>query len=267
MPEPDLRGVLIVDDEPLARRRLRQLIEEAPGWEVAGEAGSGRAAITSISELKPDLVLLDIQLTDRTGFDVVDSIGVNFMPPVVFVTAYDEHALRAFEVHALDYILKPLQRERLLGALERAREQMGDAGVEALRRRLTGLLAELERQTASSTATHAHLERVLVKRNDAMRLVPVEDVRWFESAGNYVRLHMDGATHLVRATLKRFDDDLDPARFVRIHRSRIVNLRYVDRFVPWFSGDWQVVLSEGTRLRASRHYVKRLRGRSTGQAE
>lgn len=268
MPEPARRGVLVVDDEPLARRRLRQLVDEASGWDVVGEAGTGREAITAIEDLDPDLVLLDIELTDQTGFDVVSAVGVSRMPPVIFVTAYGQHALRAFEVHAVDYILKPLQRERLHAALARLSEQMQTAGLDALRRRLTALLIELEGKAEESrSAAEDHLARVLVRKKDAMRLVPVGEVRWFEAAGNYVRLHLDGATHLVRATLKRFERDLDPAHFVRIHRSRIVNLRYLDRFVPWFSGDWQAVLLDGTRLRASRHYVKRMRERTTGEGE
>jgi two-component system LytT family response regulator len=268
VPEPVRHRILVVDDERLARRRLRQLIDEAPGWDVVGEAGSGREAIAAIEDLEPDLVLLDIELTDRTGFDVVSAVGATRMPPVIFVTAYDQHALRAFEVHAVDYLLKPLQRERLHAALARQADRMRAAGLAALRQPLNSLVAELEGKSEKAPAAPGdRLARILVRRKDAMRLVPVGEVRWFEADGNYVQLHLDGATHLVRATLKRLERDLDPAHFVRIHRSRIVNLRFLDRFVPWFSGDWKAVLVDGTRLRASRHYVKRIRERTTGAAE
>lgn len=261
-------GILLVDDEPLVRQRFRQLLEEMPEWMVVGEAGSGREAIEAIRDHEPDLVLLDIELTDMSGFDVISAIGAARMPAVVFVTAFEQHAIRAFEIHAVDYILKPVQRERLQEGLDRLKARLEARGVEALRRQLSDLASELDRARARARESDAQpVRRLLVKKKDAMRFVEIDDVRYLEAAGNYVRIHVDGASHLIRATMCGFENDLDSAQFVRIHRSTIVNVDYVDRFVRWFSGDWLVVLHDGTRLRASRHYVKRMRERKSGDSE
>jgi len=261
--------IVIVDDEPLVRRRFRQLFERMSEWAVVDEAGSGREAIEAISDHGPDLVLLDIELIDMSGFDVVSAIGVAQMPPVIFVTAFEQHAVRAFEIHAVDYILKPVRLERLQEALTRLKTRLEARGAEELRRRLSDLTSELERarKAALEPPDARPIRRLLVKKKDAMLFVEVDDVRYLESAGNYVRVHLDTAAHLIRATMQGFEEDLDSDQFVRIHRSRIVNTECVDRFVPWFSGDWLVVLNDGTRLRASRHYVKRIRERTSRGSE
>jgi two-component system LytT family response regulator len=238
--------VVIVDDEPRAREKLQRYLADDPRVRVVGEAGDGIAAVRVVEEERPDLVLLDIQMPELDGFDVLASIDLDPLPRIVFVTAHDEHALRAFEVNALDYLLKPVDRVRLDEAVTRAAAAPTSARPdprEALRDR---------------PGPVRPLTRFLVRSRGRIRLVPVEDVDWIGAAGNYVELHVGDATHLVRGTLQSLEKRLPDSTFARIHRSTIVNLDRVRALHPWSHGDLQVELSDGTELRLSRRYRDRL---------
>lgn len=239
--------VLIVDDEPIARRGIRQQLRGEADLEVIGECGDGAAAIEAITGLAPDLVFLDIQMPEVGGFDVVEAIGVARMPAVVFVTAYDEHALRAFDVHAVDYVLKPIDRHRFRTAVERARRRLAHAPWQ-LDRRIAAALGELGRPA------HDYARRLAIKGDGRVMLVDVDEVDRLEAAGNYVEVHSGARHHLVRETMASLEARLDPARFVRVSRSSIVNAGRVRELQPMFSGDFVVVLRDGTKVAGSRRY-------------
>jgi two-component system, LytTR family, response regulator len=247
--------VLIVDDEPIARRGIRHQLRSEADLEVIGECGDGAAAIEAITELAPDLVFLDIQMPEVGGFDVVEAIGVARMPAVVFVTAYDEHALRAFDVHAVDYVLKPIDRHRFRTAVERARRRLAHAAGQqpeerelSLDRRIAAALGELGR------AAHDYAKRLAIKGDGRVILVGVDEVDRLEAAGNYVEVHSGARQHLVRETMASLEARLDPARFVRVSRSSIVNATRVRELQPMFNGDFVVVLRDGTKVAGSRRY-------------
>lgn len=238
---------LIVDDEPIARRGIRQRLRGEADVEVIGECGDGAEAIDAITELAPDLVFLDIQMPEVGGFDVVEAIGVARMPAVVFVTAYDEHALRAFDVHAVDYVLKPIDQHRFRTAVERARQRLAHPPGQP-DRRLAGALGELGRP-----AQH-YARRLAIKGDGRVILVDVDEVDRLETAGNYVEVHSGARHHLVRETMASLEARLDPARFVRVSRSSIVNADRVRELQPMFSGDFVVVLRDGVKVAGSRRY-------------
>jgi len=248
--------VLIVDDEPAARLRIRRFLGAHRDVEVAGECASGRRAVDAIAKQRPDLVFLDVEMPDMDGFEVIRRVGVEHMPPVVFVTAHDAYAIRGFEVAALDYLLKPFDEDRFVQALRRGRRAVAAhaAGDGA---QLARLLERLEAHTAADPAS-APLERLLLHERGRKIPVRVLDIDWIEAADNYVRLHVGGKQHLHRATLRDLGERLDPVRFRRIHRSTIVNMDRVKEIRPWFSGDQIVVLADGTELRASRAYRSNL---------
>lgn len=239
--------VLIVDDEPIARRGIRQQLRGEADLAVIGESGDGAAAINAITELAPDLVFLDIQMPEVGGFDVIEAIGVARMPAVVFVTAYDEHALRAFDVHAVDYVLKPIDRHRLRTAVERARRRLAHAPGQ-LDRRIAAALGELGRPAQD------YAKRLAIKGDGRVILVDVGEVDRLEAAGNYVEVHSGARHHLVRETMTSLEARLDPARFVRVSRSSIVNADRVRELQPMFSGDFVVVLRDGTKVAGGRRY-------------
>jgi two-component system LytT family response regulator len=247
--------VLIVDDEPIARRGIRQHLRGEAGLEVIGESGDGAAAIEAITGLAPDLVFLDIQMPEVGGFDVVEAIGIVRMPAIIFVTAYDEHALRAFDVHAVDYVLKPIDRHRFRTALERARRRLAQAPGQQLEerelsldRRIAAALGELGR------TAHDYAKRLAIKGDGRVILVDVDEVDRFEAAGNYVEVHSGPRHHLVRETMASLEARLDPARFARVSRSSIVNADRVRELQPMFNGDFVVVLRDGTKVAGSRRY-------------
>jgi len=247
--------VLIADDEPLARDCIRLALKDEVGVEILAECADGAEAVTAIRDLAPDLVFLDVQMPTLDGFGVVEAIGPDNMPPVVFVTAYDTHALGAFTLHAIDYVLKPFDDRRFRDTLGHARRQLRRERESELGRRLAAVLREYgpARDRPAEPAT-SHATRMLVRRGDRMKFVQTEAVDWFESAGNYVRLHVGSETELVRGTLSGLADQLDPTRFVRIHRSTIVNVSRIREVQPWFGGDYTATLVDGTELRVSRHY-------------
>ncbi len=254
--------VLVADDEPLARRRILRLLRAEPGVEVVAECKGGRSAVEQIRARNPDLVFLDIQMPDLDGFGVIAEVGPEQMPSVVFVTAFDQYALRAFEVHAFDYLLKPFEADRFHNALVRARANLSPRREVAYpgEDRLRQLLAEVlgtgqvrEGESASKPAS-PFFERVAVKTDGATRILQIADVDWFETDGNYVRVHVGKSTYLIRSTANRLQEELDPRRFARIHRRFLVNIDRVVGLEPWFGGDAIVLLRDGSKLRLSRNY-------------
>jgi two-component system LytT family response regulator len=243
---------LIVDDEPLARERLRSLLERDGGVEVLGECGDGREALESIHRARPDLVFLDIQMPELDGFGVLSGLDAGSIPAVVFVTAYDQFAIKAFEVHALDYLLKPFDDERFGVTMSRVRsrlEQDPEAG--ELREKLNKMLEEL--RPASTPA-----DRLAVKTGGKVVLVRIQDIDWVEAADNYVNLHAGAQAHLLRETMSALEERLPSNRFVRISRSTIVNLDRIKELQPLFHGEYAVLLHDGTRLTLSRGYREKL---------
>lgn len=254
--------VLLVDDEPLARRRLRSLMEDRPDVEVVGESGNGVDAVCRLRAGGVDLMFLDIQMPDLDGFGVVEEIGAENMPVVVFVTAFEEYALDAFEVSALDYLLKPFEDERFELALDRALRQIGERRSAQLGERLACLVEGRRSGTGAETGTgeEGPLKRFAVRKRGRIFLLPESEVEWLEAAGSYVRLHtVRGAAHLVRDTLKRLQTALDDSVFVRIHRSTIVRADRVRELEPLSHGEYALRLVGGARLRLSRSYRDRLR--------
>ena len=247
---PPIRAIL-VDDEPLARRRLRSLLDSDDEIEIVGEYGNGRDAARAIREQSPDLVFLDIQMPELDGLGVVREVGVDAMPPVVFVTAFDEHALKAFEVHALDYLLKPVDRARFAATIRRAKGQIRGDRDRFLADRLDAALAEL--------GARREPHRFAIKKSGRIYLVRPEDIDWLEAEGNHVRVHIGKDSHLIRDTLARIEERLPAGAFMRIHRSTIVNVTRIREIQPWFQGDYVLLLTDGTRLTSGRSYRERVR--------
>ena len=241
----------IVDDEPLARRRIRHLLMEAPDVDVVAECANGKDAIESLEESPPDVLFLDIQMPEIDGFDVLQAIGVGRVPAVIFVTAYDQFALRAFEAHALDYLLKPFDDERFGAALERARERIRQQQGSDLDRRLQALLENVR-------ADHGYLRRLIVPSGHRSIFVRTEHIDWIEAERNYIRLHVGGRAYLLRENLTRLASALDPATFCRIHRSTIVNVDRIRTVESLLHGEYLVVLQDGTKLTSGRSYRSNL---------
>lgn len=242
---------LIVDDELLARERLRQLLQSEPDIEIVGECADGREAVEAICQESPDLIFLDVQMPELDGFGVLAAIESEPAPVIVFVTAHDRFALRAFEVHAVDYLLKPFDRERFQTALRRALEQVRNREGNALARKLSDLLADLK--GGSKTP-----ERLAVKSGGRVLFVNQSDIDWLESAHNYVEIHVGKQSHLLRQTLEAVEARLAPGRFVRISRSVIVNTDRIKELQPLFYGEYAVILQSGVRLTLSRRYRDKL---------
>ncbi|MDX2262901.1 MAG: LytTR family DNA-binding domain-containing protein [Gemmatimonadales bacterium] len=244
--------VLIVDDEPHARARIRELLSRERDVTIVGDAGDGDDAVRQITLHRPSVVFLDVQLPARDGFAVLAALEVP-PPVVVFTTAYDSYALRAFDVHALDYLLKPFDRDRLAQSLDRARHAVARLGG-TTDSRLTALVEELRAGTR-------YLTRIAVRIGGKIRIVNSAEIDSVEASGNYVRLHTKGGAHLLRETMQRVEGQLDPAQFARIHRSAIVNLDRIVELEPDFHGDYTVRLTDGRKLPLSRSYRDRFKGR------
>jgi two-component system LytT family response regulator len=250
--------VLVVDDEPLARERVLRLLERAGDVEVVGECGDGRTAVRAIREGAPDLVFLDVEMPELDGFAVLESVGRDNLPGVVFMGAVGGDAMRAFEVDAVDYLLKPYASERFERALQRARRRISLGAAAEVRWTPPAPPGGTGTGTGSSGSW---IERLMVKVDDRTQFVRVADIDRIESAGNYARLHVGRTTHLIRETLCALEAHLDPARFGRIHRRVLVNLARVREIQPWFGGDQIVILADGLRLRLSRGYRDAFVGR------
>jgi two-component system LytT family response regulator len=246
----------IVDDEPLAREGLRIWLAREADVTVAGEAGSPRDAVAMILRERPDLVFLDVQMPGGNGFDVIEAIGGEHLPEVIFVTAHERHALRAFDVSALDFLLKPVREERFRAALAKARRELERGDAREGPARLSALLDHL-RSPAPQGGTR-RIERFAVKLRGRFVIVPAAEVRWIGAAGNYAELHVAGGSHLVRTTLAELEAGLDPARFARIHRGTMVRVDCVREVIPATHGDCDVALDDGVTLKLSRRYRSRL---------
>ncbi len=237
--------ILIVDDEPLARERLRLLLQEEPQIEIIGEVGDGKNAVRAIRRNRPDLVLLDIQLPEMAGFEIVASLDPEHMPAIVFVTAYEQFAVRAFKIHAVDYLLKPVEPARLHEALTRVRKLNSEEG--DIRQRVLDLMQDVGRRRGAQ-------DRIAVKTDGDVVILKLAEIDWAESAGSYVCFHTAGQTHISRQTMQQAEQDLLRHNFIRIHRSTIVNLDRVKKLKSLPFGEYAVELRDGTTLPISRGY-------------
>ena len=248
----DKLQVLIVDDEEAARHRLEDLLAREADTEVAGQAASGREAIQAIDRLTPDLVFLDVQMPGLTGIDVVREIGPEHMPAVIFATAYDQYAIDAFDMAAVDYLLKPYDDERFEQALARARERIATQSTEDVRRRLKALLSGESPPKSTGDAESNYLERIGVDMRGQMRIVPVDRIDFITASGPYAELHVEDDTFVIRERMKVLDERLDPSQFYRIHRSTIVQLDRIESLKHSSGGEYAVRLQDGRHLRVSR---------------
>ncbi|HEX8209851.1 MAG TPA: LytTR family DNA-binding domain-containing protein [Longimicrobium sp.] len=240
--------VLIVDDESLARERLRVLLESEPGITVVGEACDGASAIELIECTQPDLVLLDVQMPNCSGIDVITTVGADRMPAVIFATAFDEYAMKAFEVHAIDYLLKPISAERLSAAVTRARQWIGKPRGQQISEQVLASLAE------PAATTRGYRERIAVRQGTRYTLVRVAEINSVEADNNNVLLRTNHGVYSMRSTMREMEDMLDPQRFIRIHRSIILNVDRVTGIESWGMGEFLFMLVDGSKLTSSRRY-------------
>jgi two-component system LytT family response regulator len=245
---------LIVDDEPIARARVLSLLGDEPDIDVVGECSNGPQAVSAITEKSPDLIFLDVQMPEMDGFEVARTLGPDRMPAVVFVTAFDQYALQAFEVHALDYLLKPFSAQRFKSALSHARQQLAQRQATTIGRQVLEMLPEMGRRERA-------VDRLVVKSSGRVYFVRIADIDWCEAAGNYVSLHVGQQSHLIRETMSRLESQLDARQFVRVHRSTIVNVDRIQEMRSSFNGEHVLHLRDGTRLTLSRGYRDALQTR------
>ena len=243
---------LIVDDEPLAREWVRGAVAEDRDLEVIGESGNGFEAAEAIRRLKPDLVFLDVQMPGLDGFGVLEALSPEEIPAIVFVTAFDQYAVRAFEAQAVDYLMKPFSRERLEEAVRRVRELLKGRSLEDFRESVAKIIEKIRRD-------RSYPEWVLLKADGKNVFVKVKDIDWIESSRNNVRIHVGPTVYLLHETTSAIAQRLDPKKFLRIHRSSIVNIERIKELHPWFNGDYAVILRDGTQLTLSASYRDRLR--------
>lgn len=243
-------NVLIVDDEPLARAGMRMLLDEEAAITSIGEARNGAEAVETIRAARPDLLLLDVQMPEMDGFGVLKELGAEHMPPVIFVTAHDKYAIQAFEVNAIDYLLKPVTRERFQQALARVRERVNTQGLD--NRHVMSLLQQLSAQPK-------YLARVALRSAGKISFVNIEEVLYVQAAENYVQLHLKGSRHLLHVPIATLESSLDPEMFLRIHRSMVVNVRHIQELETGPHGEYIVVLKGGARLQSSRSYHEKIK--------
>jgi two-component system, LytTR family, response regulator len=237
---------LVVDDEPLARRAILRFLGKHVGVEVIGECGDGESAVKALRERRTDLVFLDVQMPEMDGFQVLSKVGAHYMPVTIFVTAYDHYALRAFDANAIDYLLKPVGKDRFERALTRAKRRIaGEIKHDEVHR----IISSLERLAA----VHTYPDRLAVPKHGRVQFIATKDIDWIEAEGNYVRLHVGNREHEFRETLSGLEPRLNPSEFLRIHRSTIVNIQRIKEIQAWFHGHHRVVLDNGTELRMSRY--------------
>ncbi len=243
---------LIVDDEPLPRERIRTLLVEHRNVEVIGECRDGQEAVNTILAERPELVFLDIQMPELDGFEVIRAISDEYLPAIVFVTAFDEYAIRAFEVNAIDYLLKPINAARFEKAVFRAIDRLTQSNAREPDRKFLDFVERIRAEQQYTT-------RFVVRSGSKLSFVRASDVDWIDLADNYVRLHVSGREHLVRDTLKSVESQLNPEMFIRVHRSIIINLDRVESVEPYFHGEYVVTMKDGAKLTTSRSYSERLR--------
>ena len=250
---------VIVDDEPAARRGVRLLLERDGGVDIVGEASGGAEAAELIARERPELAFLDVQMPGCDGFQALVRAGAENLPAVIFVTAYDEHALRAFEVHAVDYLLKPYDDERFAAALARAKDEVRRRQADTVNARLHQLLDYLQHAPQPPAAPAENpTDRILLKSSGEIFFLKAEEIDWIEAEGDYMKFHVNGRTHLMRETMARLESRLDPKKFIRIHRSTIVNIDRLRKLSPSFAGEYAVILHDGTKLKLSRGYHERI---------
>jgi two-component system LytT family response regulator len=248
---------LIVDDEPAARAAIRSLLADDSEVHVVGECADGQSALQAVRDAAPDLLFLDVQMPEMDGFTLLRALDPAELPVVVFVTAYDQYALRAFEVHALDYILKPFDDVRFGEAVRRAKHQVRQGKLGAISQQLLALLDGVGRPPAA-IRDGQYLKRLAIKAGGRVTILAVRDIDWIEAEGDYVKIHAGRTWHLLRETMKHLEVQFDPARFVRIHRSTIVNVERIKELQPYFRGEYVVILHDGTSLKLSRGYKDHL---------
>jgi two-component system LytT family response regulator len=249
---------IIVDDEPAARRGVRLLLERDGGVDIVGEAGGGAEAAELIARERPELAFLDVQMPGCDGFQALVRAGVGHAPAVIFVTAYDEHALRAFEVNAVDYLLKPYDDVRFAAALQRGKDEVRRRQADTVNSRLHQLLDYLQQVPAPAAPPENAADRILLKSSGEIFFLKAEEIDWIEAEGDYMKFHVNGRTHLMRETMARLEARLDPKHFIRIHRSTIVNIDRLRKLSPSFAGEYAVILHDGTKLKLSRGYHERI---------
>jgi two-component system, LytTR family, response regulator len=251
MTDPKPIRVLIVDDEPLARKRLRELLKEDSEISIIGECLNGAETTAAVDELTPDLIFLDVQMPGIDGLTVSEALKGKQSPLIIFVTAYEQYAVKAFDVQAIDYLLKPFDRARFTQALQRAKERLREKRHDDVNRQILGLLSEMKDKPQ-------YLDRLVIKNNDRVFVIKTDEIDWVEAEGNYVRVHFGKQSSLIRETLSRLAAQLDPRKFPRIHRSRLVNIDHIQELQPWSHRDWRIVLRGGAELRLSRNYRDQL---------
>lgn len=258
---------IVVDDESLARKGLSMRLAEFDAIEVVRECSNGREALSAVTELQPDLMFLDIQMPGMSGFDVISKLQQEMMPLIIFVTAFDQYAIDAFDVHAVDYLLKPIDEDRLLAAVNRAREHATHENTITEKQRLLELIISI---TGKSETSITHLlndhtfsrslpDRIAIKDGDETTLVKIEDIDWIDAAGDYMCIHARGETHIMRITMKELEQQLDPSIFQRVHRSTVVNLDRVVKVCRHINGEYILTLSNGTSVKMSRSYKDKVK--------
>lgn len=241
-------STVVVDDEELARKRVIHLLKKDKEIQVVASCENGEEAVKIIREKRPDLIFLDIQMPEVGGFDVLNKVALEgYSPTVVFITAHDQYALRAFEVRAADYLLKPFDEQRFFKALQRSKRELRKNQVEMLREKMNELINELG-------PSPEYLSRIMVKTSDRVRFLKVEEIDWIEASGNYVCIYSDGKKYLIRETMNNMEAKLNPDHFFRVHRSTIINLNKVKELEQWYHGDYLIVMEDGKKLTMSRNY-------------
>lgn len=254
-------AVLVVDDEPPARRKIRRFLEADPDIETIDEAGDGRTALRALQKGRHDLVFLDVQMPALDGFGVIEELDRETLPEIVFVTAHDDYAIKAFQVRALDYLLKPFDEKRFRQSLARAKQHIRMDRTAELAGAVESLVQEIK--GGGGGGAPRHLERIMVKSGGRVFFVKTRKISWIEAAANYVKLYVLGDEHLLRDTLEGLEKKLDPGRFARVHRSHIVNIDHVTEMYHWSHGDYMIVLKDGTELKLSRRYRGSLPNRTS----
>lgn len=246
----------IIDDEPLAREKIRTFLKDQEDIEVMGECKDSLEAIELIKKSKPDLIFLDIKMPGMNAFEMLENLNKNLkvkeFPLIIFTTAFDKYALKAFEVHALDYLLKPFDRERFLITLERARTQLTNKISGENSKKILQALEDLKRK--DNSINENVLERIVIKSSERIYFVQTSEIEWLEASGNYIKIFANGASHLTRDTMNSMEKKLNPQKFVRIHRSIIVNVDFIKEFKPWFNGEYEVYMKNKTKFTSGRTY-------------
>lgn len=245
--------VLIVDDEPLSRERVRDMLRDDPDIEVIGECVNGPEAIEVAKSEVPDLIFLDVEMPGKNGFEVMEALGQELTPAIILITAYQQYAVQAFEVSALDYLLKPFDHARFDKAVQRAKARILGGKSRSLDRQILSALEEIKHR-------EEHLDRLVIKTDGHVFFVRAKEIDWIQAEGNYVRLHVGKRSYTLRDTISGLESQLDPKSFLRVHRSAIVNIDRIQELQPWFHGEYRVVMQDGAELTLSRTYRERLTG-------